>query len=136
MNFPELKTEQRILMMMKDMKDITREDKLRLLTAFDKLQILSKEVGEISKARGKLAFLQNIEEYKEKMQWINDYVKSKGCEEIIFTKPEDYDVSSDDYDYYYAYKTPTQIKEEEEKRKQAMGKLQNKEKGEDIDIPE
>lgn len=56
------------------------------------------------------------EEYKVKMQWVNDYVKSKGFDVIVFRNLENYEISSDDYDYYYELKTISQYKKEEEER--------------------
>ena len=66
---------------------------------------------------GKKVFTERHDEFLPKMQWINDFVRSKGFDEVVFRDTGDYDVSSADYDYYYELKTPEQLIEEEAARK-------------------
>lgn len=112
----EFKTEQRIanMMMEKGFKDFERR---KVYYAFKNLKILKKMTRPIIVSTNERTFLLGLEKYQEKMQWVNDYMKSKGIEEPIFTNISDYTISSDDYDYYYELKTPTQYKQEEEARK-------------------
>lgn len=111
----EFKTKHRITEIMKE-KDLDSEEIRKIYHAFDKLTIFDKNMSEIFKEMNKRTFLLDKEKYKEKMQWINDFMKTKGMEEDIFTDLENFEISSDDYDYYYDYKTPTQYKKDEEER--------------------
>ena len=113
----EFKTEQRISNMMKDNKNFDNEDVRKIYYAFDKLSILKKEASQILADAHERTFMLEKEEYNEKMQWINDFMESKGIDEKIFKNLDDYKIASDDYDYYYEFKTPTQYKKDEEKRK-------------------
>ena len=81
------------------------------------LGILKKEESEMLAKTHERTFLLGIEKYNEQMQWINEFMRSKGMQEDIFTELNNYYISSDDYDYYYEFKTPTQYKKDEEKRK-------------------
>lgn len=113
----EFKTERRISNMMKDNANFSDDDKRKIYYAFNKLTILKRQISDILSKTHERTFLLGIQEYNEKMQWINDFMQSKGIEEHIFTDISDYKASSDDYDYYYEFKTPTQYREEEEARK-------------------
>ncbi len=112
----EFKTMHRITEIMNE-KNFEDEDVKQIYYAFDKLTIFSKNLSENFRKMGEQTFLLNKNEYKEKMQWINDFMKSKGIDYDIFTDTDSFDISSDDYDYYNEYKTPTQYKKDEEERK-------------------
>lgn len=113
----EFKTECRISNMMKADGNFSDDDKRKIYYALEKLIILKKGFIEPVMRMNEQTFGLKSEEYMEKMQWINDFMKSKGIEEPIFTDISSYKVSSDDYDYYYEFKTPTQYREEEEARR-------------------
>lgn len=114
----EPRVKQRILIkMVHDMK-LDAEEIVRVMAAFDDLSILKKRASDMMRLTNKRTFELNKEKYKEKMKWINDYVKLQNTmEEDIFTNCDSFEISSDDYDYYYERKTPTQYREEEEARK-------------------
>ena len=113
----EFKTERRISNIMKENSNFSDDDKRKIYHAFDRLVVLKKVFSEPFVRMNEQTFGLKSEEYIEKMQWINDFMKSKGIEEPIFTDVSSYKSSSDDYDYYYEFKTPTQYKEEEVERK-------------------
>lgn len=113
----EIETEQRITNIMYDEYGMNVEEMTKILRAFEKLNILKKNMPEMIRKKGKRTFELKKGEYQEKMNWINDYMKLKGMKENVFTDLDSYEISSDDYDYYYELKTPTQYKEEEEARK-------------------
>ena len=64
-------------------------------------------------------FYRNHEMYAEKMNWLNDLMRSNGYEEPIFRDVDDFITSSEDYNYYYELKTEEQLIEEETKRNNA-----------------
>ena len=67
-------------------------------------------------ATHKRTFCLGIEEYAEKMKWINDFMESNGFKECIFTDINKYEQSVEDYDYYYEFKTPSQYVKEKLQR--------------------
>lgn len=114
----EFETEKRILNIMFDKKyDFSREDRRKVNYAFNHLMVLEKNRSKSELKLRKRDFILCKEEYNEKMQWINDFMKSKGYDEDVFTNLDSFEESLDDYDYYYEYKTPSQYKADEEARK-------------------
>ena len=125
---------QRIVEVMAKEMDMDMRNAVKVMKAFDELKIFSKKRSEMMRATNRRTFELEKEVYKERMQWINDYMKVNGMNEDIFTQLDDFDISSDDYDYYYEFKTPTQYKKEEEARK--AKKLGIKPAGEGREIDE
>ena len=112
----EFKTEQRLQNIVRENRSISDDEYRKLLSAFHNLVILRKIPSALIRASGERTFYLKRDEYSAKMQWINDFMKSKGFPEDMFRDVTNYAVSSDDYDYYYEYKTPTQYKKDEEAR--------------------
>lgn len=95
------------------------EDFRRMHSAFKKLIFLKKCYLPSEKKQAKIVFDKNLELLGERMNWINDFMKSKGFDENVFRDLKNYEKCSEDYDYYYELKTPKQLKEEEEARKKS-----------------
>lgn len=89
---------------------------VKVSKAFEEINLLRRSASQIMRKTNERTFLLGLEKYKEKMQWINDYMKSKGFEDAVFRNPINYKTSSEDYDYYYELKTLSQYKKEEEER--------------------
>ncbi len=89
----------------------------KVIKAFDDLSILRKLPSKMMRGTNERTFQLKKAEYQEKMKWINEYMKSQGMDEDIFTDLDSFEVSSDDYDYFNELKTEKQYKEEEEARK-------------------
>ena len=126
MDINEIPSERRLALMYKDNPNFSKDDLRKVYFAFEKLVILKKMPSQHIMTSSEKVFYADIDVYREKMDWINEFMKSKGFKEVIFTDPSNYNISSDDYDYYYELKTPEQIKEEEAKRN-----AKNKEDGRD-----
>lgn len=114
MESAEPRVKQRILVEMVHNMKLDSEEIVKVLAVFDDLSILRKRTSNMMKLTNQRTFELNKEEYKSKMLWINEYVRSKGMVRDIFTNPDDFTISSDNYDYYYERKTPTQYQKEEE----------------------
>ena len=56
----------------------------------------------------KWKFESNPTKYIEKMKIVNEYLKTKGMTEPVFTNPENYETSYDDFHYFYSQKTITE----------------------------
>ena len=126
----ELPTIRRIEEIYAKKEYIDREDLRKLYYAYEKLLILKKGLIPEMQEEAKEIFERDKKIYQERMNWINEFMNSKGYNEKLFTNIDDYKISSDDYDYYYELKTPKQLKEEEEARKQKKeAKDQNKNDG-------
>ena len=122
----ELPTKRRIVEIGRDKLNFEYEDLKKIHHAFEKLRILEKIPVPAMMDKGEIVFNHDKEIFQERMNWINEFMDSKGYKEKIFTDIDNYRTSSDDYDYYYELKTPTQLKEEEEARKQKkIDKVQN-----------
>ncbi len=128
----EFETEQRLQNIVREYRNISDDEYGRLITAFDNLGILRKIPGALGHARDERTFYLKRDEFAAKMQWINDFMKSKGFPEDMFRNVTNYLISSDDYDYYYEYKTPTQYKKDEE----ARAALKKRTEPDDVDIPQ
>ena len=86
-----------------------------------KLSIFNHLNDPFIKESNKEIYDKNQDYYIKRMNWINEYMNSKSFEEIIFRKPEDFDISSEDYDYYCAPKTELQYYQEEQERNKKIG---------------
>ena len=106
--------------MFKNNPACSKEDMRSIYFAFERLEILKVLNRPKLMDIGKKVFAERHEEFLPKMQWINDFVRSKGFDEVVFRDTNDYDVSSADYDYYYELKTPEQLVEEEAARKKVF----------------
>ena len=114
----EFKTEHRISELMKALH-MTGDEVRSVYYAFDKLVILKKHVSKNYSIKNWVTFdidCRGERAYITKMQWINEFMRSKGFTEDIFRNVTDFDTSVDDYDYYNEYKTPTQYRLDEEAR--------------------
>ena len=98
----------RIRDMMAKRDDISTTDITKMLMAIKKLSIFNHLNDPFIKESNKEIYDKNQDYYIKRMNWINEYMNSKSFEEIIFRKPEDFDISSEDYDYYCAPKTELQ----------------------------
>ena len=115
----ELKTEHRISNIMKALK-FTGDEARSIYYAFDKLVILKKHMSPSYIAKNRVTFKIDCDKdqtYISKMQWINEFMRSKGFAENIFRNVTDFDTCIDDYDYYNEYKTPTQYQLDEDARR-------------------
>ena len=121
MAYGEFKTEHRITNIMNEL-NMDDDDVRKIYYTFDKLIILKKNLPNTFIQMNQQTFLLDKEIYVEKMQWINEFMKSKGMQVCIFTDVDDFFTSSEDYDYYYELKTPTQYKKDEEERKEKKKK--------------
>ena len=119
----EPRIHKRILKIMMDEPNLDSEEIIRVMAAFDDLNILRRDiVSERMWLTNRRTFYFVKEEYKEKMQWINEYLRSKGMEEDVFTDMDDFETCCDDWDYYYRRRTQTEydIAETERKNKKAQ----------------
>ena len=117
----EFKTEQRISNIMKALH-MTGDDVRSVYYAFDKLVVVKKHFPPSYIAKNRVNFRIDCDgerKYIAKMQWINEFMRSKGFTEDIFRNVTDFDTCLEDYDYYYEYKTPTQYRLDEEARRNA-----------------
>ena len=117
----EFKTEQRISNIMKTL-NMTGDEIRSVYYAFDKLLVVKKKFPPSYIAKNRVTFhidCSRERKYITKMQWINEFMRSKGFEEDIFRNVMDFDTCMDDYDYYYEYKTPTQYRQDEQARSNA-----------------
>ncbi len=115
----EFKTEQRISNIMKAL-NMTGDEIRSVYYAFDKLLVVKKNFPPSYIAKNRVTYLIDCDsnrEYITKMQWINEFMRSKGFAEDIFRNVADFDTCLEDYDYYYEYKTPTQYRLDEEARR-------------------
>ena len=114
----EFKTEHRISNIMKELH-MTGDEVRSVYYAFDKLVVLKKHFSQNYIAKNRVTFgidSKQEQTYIKKMQWINEFMRSKGFTEDIFRDVTDFDTCLDDYDYYNEYKTPTQYRLDEESR--------------------
>ena len=123
----ELPTKRRIAEIGINELNFNHEDLRKIHYAYQKLLVLKKGLIPEMQEEAKEIFERDKTIYQERMNWINEFVNSKGFNEKLFTNINDYKISSDDYDYYYELKTPAQLKEEEEARKQKKAAKEEKE---------
>ena len=118
----EPRIKKRILIIMMDELKLDSEEIIRVMAAFDDLCILERDTFEMMWLTNRRTFYLGKEKYKEKMQWINEYLRSKGMEEDVFTDMDNFETCSDDWDYYYRRRTQTEydIAETERKNKKAQ----------------
>ena len=112
----EFKTEHRISNLMKEL-NMSGDEVRSVYYAFDKLVILKKHFPPSYIARNRRTYRIDCETtrtYITKMQWINEFMRSKGFTGDIFRNVTDFDTCINDYDYYNEYKTPTQYRLDEE----------------------
>ena len=128
-------TELRIRNMMIEKGNFNKDERLKIVWATEKLEALKKVSSEKLKEMGRIIFQRNSTENKARMEWINEYLSSKGIDETIFTDPNNYNISCEDYDYYCTPKTPYQYKMDEEARKAKRNPSLNK-KAEDPESPD
>lgn len=117
----EYKTERRISKIISRL-GATDDQHRKVLYAFERLVVLKKEDSDILSKTHARTFHLGAEEYHQKMLWINEFMRSIGFEEDIFTDIYSYETSSKDYDYYYAFKTPSQYKAEQLARESKVDK--------------
>ena len=118
----EPRIKKRILIIMMDELKLDSEEIIRVMAAFDDLCILERDTFEMMWLTNRRTFYLGKEKYKEKMQWINEYLRSKGMEEDVFTDMDNFETCCDDWDYYYRRRTQTEydIAETERKNKKAQ----------------
>ena len=119
MEWKDIPSERRLEYMYRENPDFTKDDLRRVYYAFEKLFILRKMASRYIMRVSEKGFYEDIDTYRDKMNWINEFMKSKGFTEEIFRDTSNYRISSEDYDYFYELKTPEQIKEEAERRERS-----------------
>lgn len=125
MSLKELPTKRRIIEIgLNDLK-MSDDDLRKIFYAFRKLVVLKKIPSAVFTEDARNIFNADHETYTERMNWLNEFLNSKGYQEPIFRNPNDFNTSSEDYDYYYELKTEKQLVEEEKARKSAKNKEQN-----------
>lgn len=117
MEITDLPTDRRLEHMYRANPSFTQDDLKRVYYAFEKLIILQKSKYPEDMKEQEAAFYRDLELYKERLTWINEFMRSKGFDETLFRNISSFQTSSDDYDYYYELKTPKQLEEDEAKRK-------------------